>query len=76
MLESRLIIIDSYRLNFLSSLCVNRSELHTERLLQTNQGYHVQTARTPNMIPLSVWNCGICKHLWITLYADSLRFRK
>jgi hypothetical protein len=45
MFESYLITIGSYRLNLSVILTVTRSELHTERLLQTIQGYHAQAAR-------------------------------
>ncbi|HTF72588.1 MAG TPA: hypothetical protein VK638_58965 [Edaphobacter sp.] len=48
MLESRFIIMDSYCLNF--SVILTRESVgtfYTERLPQTNQGYHAQAGRTP-----------------------------
>ena len=43
MLESRFVIIDSYRLKlFCHSYALVGRNFYTERLLQTNQGYHAQ----------------------------------
>ena len=44
LLESRFIIMDGHRLDFLSFIRANRSNFHTERSLQTNQGYHENLA--------------------------------